>query len=342
MVLGPLLVDIAGVTLTPGDRDILQHPLVGGVLLFSRNYDNPAQLAELTASIRAVRDPALLVIVDQEGGRVQRFRDGFTRLPAPRLIGEVYTRDRDAGIALAQSSGWIMAAELGAVGIDVSLAPVVDIDDGASRVIGDRAFHRDAHAVAELAVAWAQGAHDAGMASVAKHCPGHGSVALDSHVDSVVDARRYEAIVATSLQPFRRMVDANIEGVMMSHVIYSAVDSQPASLSRRWITDVIRNELQFQGAVLGDDLSMQAASMRGDVVSVVEQSFAAGCDMSPLCNNRLAVERVLDQCHVSTDPESPVRLERLRGHAHANRTTLLASAQWRAAEREIRRHIKLN
>jgi beta-N-acetylhexosaminidase len=317
MTLGPLMVDVAGTELSADDVRVLAHPLVGSVLLFTRNYSNPIQLAALTAAIRAVRTPHLLIAVDHEGGRVQRFREGFTRLPPVRLLGRVYDEDRRDALALAQSIGWLMAGELLAVGVDFSFAPCVDLDYGVSEIIGDRAFHGDPDAVAALAVATLSGMRESGMAAVAKHFPGHGAVVADSHVALPVDRRQFADLEA-DMRPYRPLISNNIAGIMAAHVVFPAVDALPASLSRHWITGILRGELQFHGCVFADDLTMAGAAAFGDVVSRTELAFAAGCDVLPICNDRHSVELVLGR--FGTDlgsAASQARLVRMRARGEA-------------------------
>jgi beta-N-acetylhexosaminidase len=239
MSLGPLMIDIAGTELTSEDIKVLSHPLVGSVILFTRNYRDIAQLTALTAAIRAQRSPQLLIAVDHEGGRVQRFREGFTRLPPARLLGRRYDQDRREALNLAQSVGWLMAGELRAVGVDFSFAPCVDLDYGVSEIIGDRAFHKDPDVVAALGIAYMAGMREAGMAAVAKHFPGHGAVIADSHVALPVDRRKY-ADLEPDIRPYRPLIDNNLAAVMGAHVVFPAVDALPASLSQRWITGVLR------------------------------------------------------------------------------------------------------
>jgi beta-N-acetylhexosaminidase len=334
MSLGPFMVDIAGTELSADDVRVLKCPLVGSVILFARNYVNPRQVADLTASIRAVRAPHLLIAVDQEGGRVQRFRDGFTRLPAVRLLGRVYDEDRRDGLALAQSVGWLMAAELRAVGVDFSFAPCVDLDYGVSEIIGDRAFHSDPDAVAALAVATLSGMREAGMAAVAKHFPGHGAVVADSHVALPVDRRDY-ADLEPDIRPYRPLIDNNLAAVMAAHVVYPAVDALPASLSRRWITDILRGELKFHGCVFADDLTMAGAAAFGDVLARAKLAFAAGCDVLPICNDRHSVELVLDR--FGTDVGSAAaqaRLVRMRARGEAA-ADLRSSRHWQETAARI-------
>lgn len=327
MSLGPLMIDIDGTELTPEDVRVLSHPLVGSVILFSRNYRDVAQLRALTDAIRGVRSPHLLIAVDHEGGRVQRFRDGFTRLPAARALGRRYDEDRREGLALAQSVGWLMASELRVVGVDFSFAPCVDLDYGVSEIIGDRAFHGDPDTVAALAVAYMSGMREAGMAAVAKHFPGHGAVIADSHVALPVDRRNFVDLEG-DLRPYRLLIENNVAGVMGAHVVFPAVDALPASLSKRWITGVLRGELKFHGCVFADDLTMAGAAAFGGVIERAELAFAAGCDVLPICNDRQAVKSVLE--HFAPDlssPASQARVVRMRARGEALEN-LGADRQW--------------
>ncbi|MGQ0429627.1 MAG: beta-N-acetylhexosaminidase [Gammaproteobacteria bacterium] len=328
MTLGPVMADLAGIALEPEERAMLGHPQVGGVILFTRNYESVLQLTRLTAEIHAIRSPALLVAVDQEGGRVQRFRDGFTRLPPMRELGRRFAASRAEGVALARQLGWLMAAELRAAGVDLSFAPCVDIDYGVSQAIGDRALHADATAVAELAVAWLLGMREAGMAATAKHFPGHGAVAVDSHVALPVDRRQWADIEA-DLVPYRRMMANGLASVMAAHVVYPEVDSLPASLSPRWIGGILRGELGFQGAVFSDDLSMAGAAACGDIAARAAQALAAGCDMLPVCNDRAAVLRLLDALPAQANPVSRLRLARLHGRGAV--AALAGDRRWQSA-----------
>jgi beta-N-acetylhexosaminidase len=311
--------------LSPDDARVLSHPLVGSVILFTRNYRDPRQLAALTAAIRGLRSPHLLIAVDHEGGRVQRFRDGFTRLPPARLLGRRFDEDRRDGLSLAQSVGWLLASELRAVGVDYSFAPCVDLDYGVSEIIGDRAFHSDSDSVAALAVATMTGMREAGMAAIAKHFPGHGAVVADSHIALPVDRREFADLEA-DIRPYRPLIDNNIAGIMAAHVVFPSVDALPASLSKRWITRVLRGELGFHGCIFADDLTMGGAAAFGSVIERAELAMAAGCDVLPICNDRAAVQSVLG--HFGPDVASPASQARLvrmraRGEApvdlHANR-----------------------
>ena len=327
MSLGPLMVDIAGTDLSAEDVAVLEHPQVGSVILFSRNYRDPAQVAALTAAIRAVRSPHLLVGVDHEGGRVQRFRDGFTRLPAARLLGRRYDEDRRDGLKLAQSVGWLLACELRAVGVDFSFAPCIDLDYGVSEIIGDRAFHSDPDSVAALGVATMLGMREAGMAAVAKHFPGHGAVVADSHVALPVDRRKFVDLEA-DIRPYRPLIDNNLAGIMAAHVVFPAVDELPASLSQRWISRVLRNEMGFHGCVFADDLTMAGAAAFGDVVARVHLALAAGCDVLPICNDRHSVELALEALGPNVESAaSQARLVRMRARGEAL-ADLHANAHW--------------
>jgi beta-N-acetylhexosaminidase len=304
--------------------------------LFTRNFESIEQLTELVREIRAVRTPALLVAVDHEGGRVQRFRRDFTVLPAMRLIGRGYDMDKRAARELARQCGWLMAAELLAIGVDLSFAPVVDLDYGASTVIGDRAFHRNPDVVAEAAIAFMHGMREAGMAATAKHFPGHGAVVADSHVALPVDRRAY-ADIADDMQPYRRLIDNGLPAVMMAHVVYEQIDRLPASFSKRWIQDELRGRFGFAGAVFSDDLTMEGASIIGDMPARARAALAAGCDMVPICNNRPGVLATLAALGAYADPVSQMRLARMRGKPISSRAELLASAAWQECERAVAR-----
>ena len=336
MTLGPLMVDVAGLELTPEDRDVLRHPLVGSVILFTRNYRDSSQLAKLVADIHAVRSPALIVAVDQEGGRVQRFRPEFSLLPPPRRIGHEFDLDPKHGLTLARSMGWLMAAELRAHGIDLSFAPCVDLDYGVSEVIGDRAFHAKPEAVAQLALAYVQGMKDAGMAATAKHFPGHGAVVVDSHLSLPVDRRDWNELSADIL-PYRRLIANGLPGVMVAHVLFPAIAPEPASLSRRWIQNALREELRFEGAIFTDDLSMGGAKEFGDVVARANAALAAGCDVLPVCNDRASVVKLLDELEFEIQPSSHLRLVRMRGKAAPEKGELLAGEPWRASQELLAR-----
>jgi len=292
------MLDVAGLELTAEEKELLVHPLVGAVILFTRNYTSPAQLQSLTAAIRALRDPPLLIAVDHEGGRVQRFRDGFTAIAPMRTLGAQWDRDVVDAAATARRIGTTIAEELGAKGIDFSFAPVVDLDYGTSAVIGDRAFHRNPNAVAHLAAAFREGLRSGGMAAVVKHFPGHGFVNADSHTELPVDTRLLAALEKDDLIPFGALVRLGVEGVMPAHVVYPAIDTQPAGYSRVWLQDILRGRLGFDGLIFSDDLSMAAAKSVGDVVARAEAAREAGCDMLLICNDPAAAAELLSRWRV--------------------------------------------
>jgi beta-N-acetylhexosaminidase len=328
MTLGPVMLDVAGPALEPADREVIAHPQTGGVILFTRNFEDVPQLLALVAAIHAVKSPQVLVAVDQEGGRVQRLRAPFTALPPVRALGRYFDIDPDAALVLARDCGWLMASELRAVDIDLSFAPVADLDYGVSTVIGDRAFHSDPDSVGALALEYLRGMADAGMAATAKHFPGHGGVAADSHHALPVD-RRSAAELKPDLKPFRRLVNAGVKAVMTAHVVYPQVDELPASFSRRWLQEVLRRRYGFEGAIFSDDLSMQGAAGLGDVCARADAALAAGCDMLPVCNDRAAAVRLLEHLSDHVDPVSQLRLLRLHGKGRTDGRQLRASARYR-------------
>ncbi len=331
MTLGPLMLDVAGCELCAEDRELLQHPAVGGVILFTRNYESPQQVRALVDEIHELREPRLLVAVDQEGGRVQRFRHGFTHLPPLACLGRIYDTDRPRAKHLARVTGWLMASELRAVGVDISFAPVLDLDYGVSTVIGNRALHRRPEIVAELAAAYQGGMHDAGMAATGKHFPGHGAVAADSHVDLPVDERRFEDIEQWDMVPFRRMIDAGLAAIMMAHVVYSQFDSQPAGFSRRWIQDVLRGKLNFNGLVFSDDLSMEGAACAGDYAARAHVSLQAGCDMVLVCNHRTEAVQVAEALSAYRNPVAHTRMVRMHGRHPLDWDSLHRDPRWEQA-----------
>ena len=336
MTLGPLMVDVAGLSLTAEDRDLLRHPLVGSVILFTRNYADPAQLQALVADIKSLRSPSLLVSVDHEGGRVQRFRTGFSVLPAARRIGQEFLFDHHQGVALARRMGWLMAAELRAVGIDFSFAPCVDLDYGVSAIIGDRAFHAEPDTVGQLAVATMLGMREAGMAATAKHFPGHGAVVADSHLALPVDTRSL-ADLEPDIAPYRRLIANDLPAVMMAHVLFPKVDQVPASFSRRWVGEVLRGELQFPGVVFADDLSMAGAGAMGHIVARAEAALTAGCDILPVCNDPASVVQLLDGLRVELAPASQLRVVRMRGKGGLSHDVLQASPQYQLCQEWLAR-----
>jgi beta-N-acetylhexosaminidase len=311
--LGPVMLDVESVELGEGDRRRLLHPLVGGVILFSRNFADPTQLRNLTAEIHALRNPPLLIAVDHEGGRVQRFRDGFTVLPPMAELGRCWDQDHRKASRLAQDLGYVLAAELRAHGVDLAFAPVLDVDHRMSGVIGDRAFHADPRAIADLARAILQGFKQAGMSGVGKHFPGHGYVRADSHHASPVDERTYEEIEAVDLAPFRRLIDAGLGGIMPAHVIYPRVDAVPAGYSAIWLKTILREKLGFGGMIFSDDLNMEGAGVVGGVVERATAALGAGCDMALLCNNPRGTDELLEGLSYSMPAVSLARLARMHG-----------------------------
>lgn len=329
------MLDLAGPDLTAADKARLLHPATGGVILFSRNYESPEQVHRLIGQIHELRSPQLLVAVDQEGGRVQRFRDGFSRLPPAACYGQLYARNKRRGLHLAQEAGWLMASELQACGVDFSFAPVLDLDLGLSGVIGDRAFAHDPDAIGSLAYAWIHGAKEAGMAAVGKHYPGHGGVREDSHLELPVDDRNLDQIWHQDIRPFRHLIDNGLAGIMPAHVIYSQVDDQPAGFSRRWIKTLLREELNFQGVIFSDDLSMAAAGVAGSYAERAQLALDAGCDMILVCNNPCGADEVLASLADYHDPVAQTRLVRLHGRQGQPLSKLRASPRWHDAVEAI-------
>jgi beta-N-acetylhexosaminidase len=335
MSLGPVMLDVEGLALSAIERDRLKHPLVGGVILFARNYQSPEQVEALVRDIHGLRTPRLLVAVDHEGGRVQRFRDGFTSLPPLRHLGNIYDENPKRARRLAETSGWLMATELRAVDVDFSFAPVLDLDRGVSQVIGDRAFHSLPEAVADLAHAYMHGMHRAGMAATGKHFPGHGAVEADSHVALPVDDRLLVDIMAEDVVPFERMIHYGIEGIMPAHVIFTCVDAQPAGFSSTWIRKILRGQLEFQGVVFSDDLSMEGAKGAGDVVARAKLALSAGCDMVLVCNDPAAADQVLAGLGHYDDPVSHLRLVRMHGRENPTRAQLALDQAYLDAVRAV-------
>lgn len=309
-MIGALMLDIAGTTLTQEDIELLSAPQVGGVILFGRNIESPAQVRALTDHMRQVH-PDILIAVDQEGGRVQRLRQGFTLLPAMGKFGELYTRDPQRALELAEKCGWLMATEVLAVGIDFSFAPVLDLND-ISDVIGDRSFAQNIQDIIPLASAFLKGMKRAGMASTGKHFPGHGSVKADSHVAAAIDTRSYAEIQQKDMQTFIQL-QPQLDALMPAHVIYSQVDPNPAGFSEFWIQKVLRQELGFDCVLFSDDLSMQAACVAGGADVRIQAALKAGCDMGLVCNDRAAQCIALEGIEDLPLPNQQ-RLERMRGN----------------------------
>lgn len=329
------MLDVQGVALSPADRELLREPAVGGVILFTRNFESPLQIEDLVAEIRALRSPPLLLAVDHEGGRVQRFRDGFSAIPPMRLLGHEFTRDPEQGLKLAQQTGWLIGSELRASNIDLCFAPCVDLDWGVSEIIGDRALHASPDSVSELAGAFCRGLRAAGMAAVAKHFPGHGGVIADSHLKLPVDRREY-GILLDDMRPYERLTSNGlIAGVMLAHIVYRELDDMPAGFSSYWIERELRSRVGFGGAVFCDDLSMQATAAYGSMPQRATRALHAGCDMVLVCNDRTAAQQAVAALNDYSNPLSLVRLARLHGTGHVLRETLLASDDWQQANAAV-------
>jgi beta-N-acetylhexosaminidase len=324
---GPVMIDLDGLELTPLDREKIAHPNTGALILFTRNFADVSQLSALIAAIRKARNGDILLAVDHEGGRVQRFRDGFTRLP-PAAVFEQHAE-------LAETAGWLMAAELLALDIDFSFAPVLDIDCGVSEIIGNRSFSRDPQRATELANAFRNGMKRAGMAATGKHFPGHGAVALDSHLTLPVDQRSLEEIRSKDLLPFRAAIAQGLEAIMPAHVLYPQVDAYPAGFSRFWLQTILRGELGFDGAIFSDDLSMEGAAGVGDFTERAGLALEAGCDMLLVCNNGPAAEQVLDRLPISDNRDRQRRLQAMCGKPQFETAQLRQSSAWQDAHQQI-------
>jgi beta-N-acetylhexosaminidase len=333
MSLGPVMLDLEGLELTPEERELLRHPQTGGVILFARNYADPQQLRALTRSIHELRAPHPIIAVDQEGGRVQRFRSGFSELPTPASLGRLYDADRFRGLEAARELGWLMAVEVLRHGLDISFAPVLDLGYGVSGVIGDRAFHRDPDTVARLAQAYVRGMREAGMSATGKHFPGHGAVREDSHTEKPRDPRRLADLMLADIVPFERLIEQGLAGIMPAHVVYETVDSKPAGYSRRWVQDILRARLGFQGVVFSDDLCMAGAELGTCHADRAELALEAGCDMVLVCNHRAAAVEVLESLEGYGNPAAQMRLARMHARpAGSIDDARLASARALAAE----------
>lgn len=312
MLLGPIMLDIVGTRLTEEDIHRLLHPHTGGVILFTRNYVNIGQLIELTQQIHALRRPPLLIAVDHEGGNVQRFKKDFTKLPAMRELGEIWNKQPARACHLARQVGFLLAAELNVCGVDFSFTPVLDLDYGRSCIIGNRAFHKDPIAVSDLAYNLMLGLEKGGMLAVGKHFPGHGYIRADSHLEKPIDQRQYLDIEMNDLIPFQQMINLGLAGIMPSHVSYLGVDQSPASFSSVWLQKILRTELQFEGCIFSDDLSMQGAVDHLDsIVMRAYTALSAGCDMVLVCNNPEGVDELLNRLQWKMSAASLSRLARM-------------------------------
>jgi beta-N-acetylhexosaminidase len=334
--IGPIMLDVAGLTLTEHEKEVISHPNTGAVILFARNYHDPEQVNQLIDSIRETRNSRILIAVDQEGGRVQRFQAGFTRLPPACCYADGGYADAPE---LAETAGWLMAAELLAVGVDFSFAPVLDVDCGISEIIGNRSFFTESERATELASAFRKGMNAAGMAATGKHFPGHGAVAADSHLALPYDERDLDSIRAKDLLPFKTLIDEGLEGIMPAHVVYKNIDPNPAGFSPFWIQQILRKELGFKGVVFSDDLSMEGAAFAGDYPERARLAQQAGCDMLLVCNNPSAAEQVLDALPISRDQSREQRLLKMRGKPQFNREQLLRTEQWQQSSTRIREFV---
>lgn len=308
MALGPIMLDLQGCELKQEECEILKHPLIGGIVLFSRNYESPEQIKQLITRIHAIRTPHLLVAVDHEGGPVQRFRQGFTALPPASAIGSLYNEDKKQGLNAARLMGWLMASELRCVGVDFSFAPVLDLAYGYSSVIGKRAFHKHPEVVAELAHQYMQGMREAGMPATGKHFPGHGHVKEDSHIARPVDTRDLNDLWLADLLPFERMIHFGLQAVMPAHILFEKVDVMPVGYSKIWLQEILRKQMGFQGVVFSDDLSMEGAGLRNNYTERARLALDAGCDMVLICNHPAAVIDVLKDLNIHKNPTSQARL----------------------------------
>ena len=328
MPIGLLMLDLEGEDLTQEEKELLRHPMTGGLIYFTRNYESAQQITDLTRMVREVVGDDFLIAVDHEGGRVQRFRSEFTELPAIASLGKKYQENPDEALLLARKAGWLMAAEVRSVGIDFSFAPVLDLDYGVSEVIGDRSFGRNPNDVAKLAEAYIKGMHDVGMPATGKHFPGHGAVQVDSHLGIPIDTRTANEIWADDIIPFAKLAKNSLDAVMPAHVIYEKLDKHPAGFSSYWLKEVLRQQIAFDGVIFSDDLNMEGASVAGSYAERAEAALSAGCDMVLLCNNREGAIDVLDNLNFSQDKASIKRLSKMKAEPFVNRSALLDMDKW--------------
>lgn len=330
------MIDLLTDTLSEEERQLITSPLVGGVILFSRNFSSVQSLIELINEIHSIRHPKLLVAIDQEGGRVQRLREGFTQLPAIKLLGDIYDNEPTRGCDLAEVTGWLMAMELRSIGIDFSFAPILDLNYGVSQVIGDRAFHRDPEVVSILAQKYIHGMRDAGMQAVGKHFPGHGAVIADSHIDLPLDNREFRDILMEDLVPFQRMINQGMAGVMSAHVIYKKIDKNIATFSKKWLQSILRDQMEFEGVIFSDDLSMKAANCSDEYLERTKMALNAGCDMVLICNASEQAVAVSELLQNYNNPASQIRLVRMHGGKNPiSYRALRKTAKWKQAVKKV-------
>ena len=335
MSLGPLMVDLEGTSISKTERNLLLRAEVGGVILFTRNFESVEQITALVKDIHDLRTPHLLVAVDHEGGRVQRFHKGFSRIPAAAVYAKAAEDDLEQSRVLAEKSGWLMAIELRACGIDFSFAPVLDLAHGLSGVIGDRAFHNRPQTVATLAYAFMHGMNKAGMQAVGKHFPGHGGVVEDSHVAMPVDHRSLEELLRSDILPFESMIENKLAAIMPAHVIYDNVDEKPAGYSSFWIGEILRKRFSFQGVIFSDDLSMEAAGIAGGFGERADAALGAGCDMALVCNHLDGAIEAADYIKGYSDPTSQLRLVRMHGEHDISWNQLKQNEHWQQVSAQI-------
>lgn len=322
---GRLMLDLEGVSITPDEKKLLLNPHVGGVILFSRNIESRQQITELVSEVRSIV-PELLIAVDQEGGRVQRFRKGFTLLPCMQKLGDHFKKDNSAGLALARECGWLMASEVLACGLDISFAPVLDVDRDTSSIIGDRAFSDCPQTVVDIGRAFIEGMNEAGMAATGKHFPGHGGIVADSHLEMPVDNRHKQALEERDLIPFSELVSC-LGGVMPAHITFPNIDVKSVGFSPYWLRQILRNELGFEGVIFSDDLSMKGADCAGEYVDKAKEALEAGCDMILVCNNRAGALQVLEYME-ATSIERSERIGLMRASKHV---------EWQGLKSSVRR-----
>ena len=335
MSLGPVMMDLVATKISDTEKELLLHPQVGGVILFTRNFESIEQITDLIQQIHDLRSPHLLISIDHEGGRVQRFHDGFTRLPPASIFGEIFNQDEKKARQYSELAGWLMAIELRAIGVDFSFAPVLDLAHGVSGIIGDRAFHSKPDKAATLAYAFMHGMAQAGMSAVGKHFPGHGGVVEDSHLALPVDKRSLETLFKSDIVPFEKMIHNGLPAIMPAHVIYSQVDEKPAGYSTIWLKQILRERLNFQGVIFSDDLTMEAACVAGSYGERAELALAAGCDMVLVCNHQEGVVEVVEHLQEYSNPVAQLRLMRMHGKKPVSRSEMLASRKWKEAANTI-------